>query len=47
MMRSRAAVARFPRAQVRFFDAGHAPQLETPDELKAAVRGFLDENQHN
>jgi pimeloyl-ACP methyl ester carboxylesterase len=42
--RSRAAIARFPRARVQLFDAGHAPQLETPDELAAAVRGFLDEN---
>ena len=43
--RSRAAIARFSRARVQLFDAGHAPQLETPDELNAAVRGFLDENQ--
>jgi len=42
--RSRAAVGRFPRAKVQLFDAGHAPQLETPDELTAAVREFLDEN---
>jgi pimeloyl-ACP methyl ester carboxylesterase len=41
--RSRAAIERFPRRRVQLFDAGHAPQLETPDELRAAVSAFLAE----
>jgi pimeloyl-ACP methyl ester carboxylesterase len=44
--RCRAAIARFPRARVETFDAGHAPQLETPDELAAAVARFLDESEN-
>jgi 4,5:9,10-diseco-3-hydroxy-5,9,17-trioxoandrosta-1(10),2-diene-4-oate hydrolase len=39
--RCRAAIARFPNARVETFDAGHAPQLETPDELAASVARFL------
>jgi 4,5:9,10-diseco-3-hydroxy-5,9,17-trioxoandrosta-1(10),2-diene-4-oate hydrolase len=39
--RSKEAIARFPDAHLELFDAGHAPQLETPEELNAALRKFL------
>jgi 4,5:9,10-diseco-3-hydroxy-5,9,17-trioxoandrosta-1(10),2-diene-4-oate hydrolase len=42
LRRSRAAIARFPRARVELFDAGHAPQLETPQAFAAAVGRFLE-----
>ena len=41
--RCRAAIERFPDARVQTFDAGHAPQLETPEAFAAAVAAFLDE----
>jgi len=39
--RNRAAVERFPHARVVFFDAGHAPFLETPAAFDAALADFL------
>jgi 4,5:9,10-diseco-3-hydroxy-5,9,17-trioxoandrosta-1(10),2-diene-4-oate hydrolase len=39
--RNRAAIARFPRHQLRKFHAGHSPQLETPEEFADAVERFL------
>ncbi len=42
LRRCKAAIATFPDARVELFDAGHAPQLETPDELNASLAGFLE-----
>jgi 4,5:9,10-diseco-3-hydroxy-5,9,17-trioxoandrosta-1(10),2-diene-4-oate hydrolase len=41
LSRCRRAIASFPDARLELFDAGHAPQLETPDELNAAMKKFL------
>jgi len=42
LRRSLRTIARFPNARLERFAAGHAAHLETPDELVAAVRRFLD-----
>ncbi len=41
LARSRAAIERFPQARLERFPAGHAPHLETPEALEAAVERFL------
>ncbi len=39
--RNRAAVESFPNAKVEFFEAGHAPFLETPEAFNEALNRFL------
>jgi 4,5:9,10-diseco-3-hydroxy-5,9,17-trioxoandrosta-1(10),2-diene-4-oate hydrolase len=41
LRRSREAIAQFPRHQLVTFHAGHAPQLETPDEFADVVERFV------
>jgi 4,5:9,10-diseco-3-hydroxy-5,9,17-trioxoandrosta-1(10),2-diene-4-oate hydrolase len=40
--RNRAAVESFPHATVEFFEAGHAPFLETPDAFHTSLARFLE-----
>lgn len=42
--RNRVAIETIPRRQIVFFDAGHTPVLETPNEYLAAVQPFLESN---
>jgi 2-succinyl-6-hydroxy-2,4-cyclohexadiene-1-carboxylate synthase len=45
---ARRMVEQIPQARVRLVkDAGHAPQLEAPDEFTALLREFLDEHLGN
>lgn len=39
--RNKDAVAQLPRAEVRFFEAGHAAFLEAPEAFNAALESFL------
>lgn len=41
LRRCRAAIAKFSDARLELFDAGHAPQLETPEQLNASLKRFL------
>jgi len=42
LRRCRAALGTLPTARLETFAAGHAPHLETPDALEAALERFLD-----
>jgi 4,5:9,10-diseco-3-hydroxy-5,9,17-trioxoandrosta-1(10),2-diene-4-oate hydrolase len=41
LRRNRAAIARFARARLETFPAGHAAHLETPDAFEASLERFL------
>jgi pimeloyl-ACP methyl ester carboxylesterase len=41
LRRSRDGIALFPNARLQKFDAGHAPQLETPEQFNAALSAFV------
>jgi pimeloyl-ACP methyl ester carboxylesterase len=39
--RNREAIARIPNHRVEFFDAGHTPMLEQPEQFLRVVEPFL------
>jgi 4,5:9,10-diseco-3-hydroxy-5,9,17-trioxoandrosta-1(10),2-diene-4-oate hydrolase len=43
LRRSRDGIALFPNARLLKFDAGHAPQLETPEQFTAALHAFVSD----